>query len=378
MYPYNSLKLGEKKTEEKVEKLAKPKVRNSNLELLRIISMLLVVSHHFVVNSGITENYNYEHITLNMLFLQLFGMWGKTAINIFVLISGYFMCTSKLTIKRFSKVFIEAKFYRIAIFVIFVLTGYEQLTVRSVINVVFEFLRSPNRGFTSSFLMFYLFVPFFNSLIEKMNRNQFECLLGLLLVYYTIIPTFMFTDAVFYEPVWFMVLYFVAAYIRFYPAKWMQELNVCIFLLVISIITSYASVFIADFLNIRILNKFEYFMVENSNKLLAFLVALFLFLSFKNIKMQNSSGINTIAATTFGVLCIHASSDAMRKFLWKDVLNVSAAYNLPFLNLVAFSICSSAAVFIICSFVDYVRIRFVEKFMLNGLSKYKWFNKVLY
>ena len=29
--------------------------RNSNLELYRIIVMLLIVSHHFVVNSGVLE-----------------------------------------------------------------------------------------------------------------------------------------------------------------------------------------------------------------------------------------------------------------------------------------------------------------------------------
>ena len=29
------------------------KTRNTNLELLRIITMLLIVAHHFVVNSGL-------------------------------------------------------------------------------------------------------------------------------------------------------------------------------------------------------------------------------------------------------------------------------------------------------------------------------------
>ena len=33
----------------------KLKVRNSNLELYRIIVMLLIVAHHYVVNSGLTS-----------------------------------------------------------------------------------------------------------------------------------------------------------------------------------------------------------------------------------------------------------------------------------------------------------------------------------
>lgn len=65
--------------------------RSSNLELLRIIAMVAIVSHHYVVNSGITNHFDYANITPNMIFLQLWGMWGKTAINIFVMITGYFM-----------------------------------------------------------------------------------------------------------------------------------------------------------------------------------------------------------------------------------------------------------------------------------------------
>ena len=53
--------------------------------------MVAIVSHHYVVNSGITNHFDYANITPNMIFLQLWGMWGKTAINIFVMITGYFM-----------------------------------------------------------------------------------------------------------------------------------------------------------------------------------------------------------------------------------------------------------------------------------------------
>ncbi len=33
----------------------KQKVRNSNLELYRVIVMLLIVAHHYVVNSGLLQ-----------------------------------------------------------------------------------------------------------------------------------------------------------------------------------------------------------------------------------------------------------------------------------------------------------------------------------
>lgn len=64
------------------------KVRNSNLELYRIIVMLLIIAHHFVVNSGLTghiiENGDYSAKSGAMMF---FGAFGKTGINCFVLIT---------------------------------------------------------------------------------------------------------------------------------------------------------------------------------------------------------------------------------------------------------------------------------------------------
>lgn len=62
--------------------------RSSNLELMRIILMLIIIAHHYVVNSGITACFNFSNITANMIFLQIFGMGGKIAINAFVMITG--------------------------------------------------------------------------------------------------------------------------------------------------------------------------------------------------------------------------------------------------------------------------------------------------
>ena len=352
--------------------------RSSNLELLRIVSMLLIIAHHYVVNSGITENYNYSNITTNMVFLQLWGMWGKTAINAFVMITGYFMCTSKLTVKRFGKMWLEAKFYVIVIFLVLFFAGYETVGFGSILNLLFGLVRNSNAGFTSSFFMFYLFIPFYNLLIEKMSRRQYHCLLGILIFYFTVVPTFFFTNSVFHEPLWYMVLYFVAAYIRLYPVSWLENNKICGSILIVTILTAYASVLVVDFVGVKFGFESVYYMVSDSNKLFALIVGVFSFLFFKNIKMGNSKIINRIAATTFGVLLIHANSDAMRTFLWKDLLHVKDMYFLPLGELILYSVVCMFGVFIVCSLIDMLRIRFLEKPILNWLGKYDWFHGTLY
>lgn len=97
----------------------------SNLELFRIIAMLLIVAHHYVVNSGLLEFITAEPTSLRAQTYLWFGIWGKTGINCFMMITGYFMCKSKITIKKFVKLLFQKYFYNIGIFTIFLLAGYE-------------------------------------------------------------------------------------------------------------------------------------------------------------------------------------------------------------------------------------------------------------
>lgn len=74
--------------------------RQSNIELLRIITMFMIIAHHYVINSGIFSLMVKNPSSTRSNFLIIYGAWGKTAINVFVLITGYFMCTSKITAKN--------------------------------------------------------------------------------------------------------------------------------------------------------------------------------------------------------------------------------------------------------------------------------------
>lgn len=81
--------------------------RDSNFELFRIILMLLIIAHHYVVNSGFGQLYDFDHITGNMIFLQLFGFAGKIGINCFVFITGYFMIKSQFKFQKLLKLYLE-------------------------------------------------------------------------------------------------------------------------------------------------------------------------------------------------------------------------------------------------------------------------------
>lgn len=90
--------------------------RDSSIELFRIITMICIVAHHYVVNSGVIQEITpMNALTFNSLFSLVFGWGGKTGINCFLLITGYFMCKSNITVKKFLKLFLEIEFYNIII-----------------------------------------------------------------------------------------------------------------------------------------------------------------------------------------------------------------------------------------------------------------------
>ena len=79
------------------------KQRSSNLELYRIICMIMIVAHHYMANSGLSSNGGplmLDYSSSKSMFLTIFGAWGKTGINCFMMITGYFMCNSKITIRK--------------------------------------------------------------------------------------------------------------------------------------------------------------------------------------------------------------------------------------------------------------------------------------
>lgn len=343
------------------DSLVKPP-RSSNFELLRIVAMFLIVAHHYVVNSGVTGLFDKHNPCGNMIFLQLAGAWGKVAINAFVLISGYFMCTSSLTPRRYLKIFLEWAFYACVMYAVMVIAGYEQLTPAGVSMLFMDMFTSVNKLFFASFMWFYLGIPFYNVLVRNLDRAKLYAMTGLLLAFF-ILPGALFKNqAVRSEVFWYMTVYFVGACIRLHPRKWMDSAGICgvlclscLAIACIAIVAgdywhSQGAKFLCSLLGVRL-----------TNTPMSFALGTSLFLFFRNLRLGVVPAINRIAASMFAVLCIHAASNAVRICLWRDVCNVKAAYSLPLAQLAGHLLLSVVAIMAACVMVDMCRIRWIEK-----------------
>ena len=348
--------------------------RDSSLELFRVTVMMCIVAHHYIVNSGVLSEITQQNVLKwNSLFSLLFGWGGKTGINCFVLITGYFMCKSNISWRKFFKLFLEIEFYKIVIYIIFLTLDRENLNIKSLLKVCLP-IYGIGTGFTNSYLLFFLFIPFLNILINAMDEREHLLLIGVCLLGCSLVQTFLFASNSVTYVGWFMVLYFIAAYIRIYPKKIFKKREMWVKCTIISWVLSWGSILIMAWIYHETGHASYYFFVSDSNKLLAIVMAVSSFLLFNNLNLSYNPLINKMGAATFGVLLIHANSDAMRSWLWSDFLKNKEFYHS---NLyIRHAILSVVLVYLVCTIIDCVRIDLLERPFFNWYDKKQVDNKI--
>ena len=80
------------------------KIRKSNFELLRIISMLMILSHHFAVHGVLNSlaktqvnNIYKQGSLINKLFTCFLMPGGEIGVALFFMLTGYFLFKKQTT-----------------------------------------------------------------------------------------------------------------------------------------------------------------------------------------------------------------------------------------------------------------------------------------
>lgn len=333
--------------------------RNSNLELYRIIVMLLIVCHHYVVNSEVSHLMRADEFCVRSAFFNIFGAWGKTCINCFVLITGYFMCMSSINWRKYLKLYLQVKFYWIAILIIFVFSRMASVGLKTFIGIL-PFSKIGD-SFTNAFMAFFLFIPFLNITVRNMNKKQHVSLIVLLLFIYTF---FGMLGYITYNYVsWFCTLYFISSYIRMHGLPHNESERFWGWTTCAVFLISVCSILVPALIG----RATTYYFVEDSNHICALLLSVSSFMWFKNLLIKQNKIINMIGASTFGVFLIHTRGAEMRHWLWYDFINTGAHYYDQYYW--AYAIGSVLAIFAVCSIIDIIRINTLEKWAFAFIDK---------
>lgn len=278
------------------------KRRDSNIELLRIISMFLVLVSHASYSS--LEPPTHEEILGSVNSSLLRGIsesLSEVCVNVFVLVSGWYGI--KVRTIRFLELIFQVLFISIAIYAIMRMLG---LTRTMNINEWKEVLLFKHLGywFVRAYIILYMFAPVLNAFVDNVSKKQH----GAFLVVFFLIQTFygFYNYGGWYaggfSPLSFMGLYLLARYMRIYPNKYTQfnkYLDLSLYF-IISLFTTICSLAFTFLFNKGGTVLFLY------SSPLVIVSSVFFFLFFTKLSFQ-SRKVNWIAASCFAVYLVHTS-----------------------------------------------------------------------
>lgn len=188
---------------------------------MRVVLMLLIVVHHAVVNSGVMDGWDADPGTPAGFALVMMGMWGKSCINPFVLVTGYFMCGRGLTARKTARLLLQIAFWFVAVNAFLLVIGEEgPLDAAKALATP---LREADGNFIASYLVLYALIPVLNAYIRAAGRCGVAAALAVLLWTQTVLPTFLLSSTSFSEVAWYVALYLMGASVRLWPARWMGD-----------------------------------------------------------------------------------------------------------------------------------------------------------
>ncbi|MZL11761.1 acyltransferase, partial [Clostridium beijerinckii] len=301
------------------------KTRESNFELLRIVSMLMVVTLHFMGHGGILNNVRVG--SFNFFIANLMESFSIYAVNLYILISAYFMCESKITVTKVLKVWTHVVFYGVSIYFLLTAGGIIKFNIVELIKAFFPIIFN-QYSFVTGYIVLMILSPFLNKMINVMSKEESTKLLIVLFIFFSILGVgFPISKMLTNYLTTFIFLYFISAYIKKYTKnKVNNKYNLLLYIMCSMMI------FIGRIILYSI-NKGSYVdSLLGYEFILVILGSVGLFIFVKNIKIQ-SSIINKISTLTFGVYLIHDNIN-IRNILYKNILNIDNLYNNKLLILI--------------------------------------------
>lgn len=159
--------------------------RQSGLECLRIISIVLIVSMHILGNTFHTGN------LLNKELILAVNTLGNTGVTLFILISGYFGI--HFNVRKFFKMLAVVWFYSIFSYLVETMWLHMPHTWTGLASSLVPIL-SKKYWFMTCYVILYCFSPYLNQLILNLPRKSYERLLLVWGFFFVLAPTVLFFE----------------------------------------------------------------------------------------------------------------------------------------------------------------------------------------
>ena len=321
--------------------------RNIGIDLLRIVSMVMVVVLHVLGRGGIL--YSTAFLSTNYNIAWFLEIAAFCAVNCYALISGFVGIHSNHKASGLMTLWLQVAFYSVLISIVMYFT-HGVIEISDILKAFFPVSLTKYWYFTAYFAMWF-FVPLMNTAINHMSKKQTA--IALLSIGILLIPIELLTKAFDmnggYGVLWLCYLYLIGAYIGKY------ELFVGVSCKK-SFLAYFACIAIT-FLHKIVANIFwgpgDFFINYMSPFMLIAAISLLILFINLQIPTKLTKMITLIGSLSFSVYLIHTHPLIFTHIL-TDRFSFLVAAN-PFM-LIAIVFLATAGIFIVCALIDYLRL----------------------
>lgn len=323
--------------------------RESNFELLRIICMLLIIWGHLTNKYLVSE----PILGLNYIETHFLKSFTTVAVNVFVLISGYFSISFKLP--RILKLGQLTWFYSVTLLILTVSSGWHSINYYDITFFVPIF--SKKYWFITIYIILYILSPCLNKLALSISKNHFKSILfiGFFIIYVWHTLSFILNfnrpiDDAGYGIPNFIYLYLLGRYIKLHGNIYTIKQNILLLYFIICM-----SLFTFQ-LTYSIILGFSFTALFSYNTIFVFLGSVALFLFFAKLNIGYNSFINKWAKYCLAVYVIHTNADFFAK-----LYEFSQVSQIPPIWFIPYSLLISTIMYFAFALVEQVRLYFFDK-----------------
>lgn len=336
--------------------------KNYGIDALRMLAMFMVVILHILTHGGVLNaSSRFTGQYEAGWFLQSAAF---CAVDVFALVSGYVWVYAKYRYRNIAELWLQVLFYTISITALFRIFVPDSVSAMEWIKAFFPVMFGQYWYF-SSYVALFLFIPFLNLILEKMEKTLLKFCMGMILLFFCCLQTLFYSD-VFgtndgYSAIWLMILYLVGGYTRKYGSG---EKRKAIWFLAgyfILVSVTWLLKLIIELLTLHLLGE-----VRAGNYLISyrsptiFLAAVCLLLFFEKIKISPlwEKVIRFSSPMAFGVYLIH-NHPLVSVYLLKDRFTEYAA--LPWMIEILAVLGTAVFIYLICYAIDFIRLELFKR-----------------
>ena len=345
------------------------KAREANMELLRIVAMLMVITLHCVGRGLLLSNSVISNV--NLLLIQFLDSFSLTANSLFILLTGYYYIGKKFNLRKILSLWGKTLFYCILIFTIYSILYLKTNFLNSFFPVF-----SGAYWFITSYIALYFIMPFLNIAINKFSQKQCKFLIIFLVILMGVIriifnPADLFNSTFMHIIVIYIIGAYIKKYVKIEPNKqyFIKYVLVAIIFTVAITILNVLVHIIPKTLDVWIIiaNILSYF--RNCINIILVYMAILLFMKFKTINIKSnklSKLILYISPSVFSIYIIHDNVH-LRDMIWQKFSFINLANSWL---MIPYIILAILIVFTVCLAIDLIR-----RGIYTGLKKIKIINK---